>query len=84
MAQITKEGQRCPHCGTPVIRREGKVNYKRAIKQTYYYEYFFKCMKCRAVYLVPEARREITEEQREKILGKELFDEKRQQAESLF
>lgn len=84
MAQITKEGQKCPRCGTLVIRRTGKINYKRAMKQTYYFEYFFKCMKCRAVYLVPEARREITEEQRKKVLGKELFNEKTNQAESLF
>jgi uncharacterized protein with PIN domain len=84
MAQITYEGQSCPHCGKPVTRREGKINWKRAMKQTYYYEYFFKCMNCRAVYLVPQARREITEEERIKILGEDLFAEKYNQAEKLF
>jgi uncharacterized protein with PIN domain len=84
MAQVTYEGQPCPHCRNPVIRKEGKIKKKSALRYTYYYEYFYKCMKCRTVYLVPQAKREITEEQRLAVLGTEMFTEKRNHAEALF
>lgn len=57
MSQITKEGQACRKCGTPVIKK----NPRKIRENTkYYYEWYLLCPKCRTMYMVEEARREHT------------------------
>lgn len=82
--KINREGQPCRKCSTPVIKKLGSIKKKSALKYNHYYEWFFVCLKCHTFYLVPEARREITEEQREQVLGTDLFLERIIQANSLF
>lgn len=56
VAQITREGQPCRHCNTPVRRH----THGRPLKPKpggYYYEWWFKCPRCSAVYLVDDAKR---------------------------
>lgn len=54
--KITAQGDACRKCGSGVIRRPSK---KRELKpgQTYYFEYYFICPKCKTVYMVEEAKR---------------------------
>lgn len=54
--KITKEGDICRNCNTPVIKKTCK---KRKIKenQTYYFEYYMYCPKCKAMYMVEEAKK---------------------------
>ena len=54
--KISTAGDPCSKCSTPVIYRPTK---KKVLKpnQTYYFEYFFLCPKCKTVYMVEEAKR---------------------------
>lgn len=54
--KIKSEGDPCRKCSTAVIRRPSK---KKELKpgQTYYFEYYFLCPKCKTVYMVDEAKR---------------------------
>lgn len=54
--KIKSEGDICRKCGTGVIYKPTK---KKALKpgQTYYFEYFFLCPKCKTMYMVEEAKR---------------------------
>lgn len=54
--KIKSEGDPCRKCGSAVIR---KLTKKKELKagQTYYFEYFFLCTKCKTVYMVEEAKR---------------------------
>jgi len=56
--KITKEGQPCRKCATPVVKRTPK-KHKQA--QAYYYEYYFFCPKCATMYMVEEAKRSMAE-----------------------
>jgi ribonuclease HI len=47
------EGQPCPKCATPVVRRKGRWKPKR----DYYYEYHLFCPKCEAIFHVEGAKR---------------------------
>jgi ribonuclease HI len=57
--KITKEGQACRKCSTPVIKQTPRRKAKRA----YYYEYYLYCPKCRTQYMVEEAKRTVAQEQ---------------------
>ncbi len=54
--KIKNEGDICRKCGTAVIFKPTK---KKELKpgQTYYFEYFFQCPKCKTVYMVEEAKK---------------------------
>jgi hypothetical protein len=56
LKKITEEGQPCWHCGTPVLRREHRPNWKPKKRQPYYFKWWFYCWKCKAVYHVEEAK----------------------------
>lgn len=57
--KVTQEGDACKKCGTDVIKKPTK---KKEMKpgQTYYYEYYLLCPNCKTMYLLEEAKREIT------------------------
>ncbi len=54
-AKITREGQPCRKCGTPVVKRIPKR--KREPDQQYYFEYYLSCPNCGTMYLVEDAKR---------------------------
>jgi len=58
--KVTKEGDACRKCGTSVVKKPTK---KKEAKpgQTYYYEYFLLCPNCKTIYLLEEAKRDITD-----------------------
>jgi ribonuclease HI len=53
--KITKEGDLCRHCETPVNL---KVPTRKTIKpnQQFYYEYYLHCPTCKALYMLEEAK----------------------------
>ncbi len=53
--RVTKEGQPCRKCETPVVRKIPTA--KRKPGQNYYFEYYFMCPACRTIYFVEEAKR---------------------------
>ena len=53
--KITHEGQPCRKCSTPVIKKIPKRKHKPG--QTYYFEYYYECPRCKTMYLVEEAKR---------------------------
>ncbi len=57
--KIKKEGDACRKCGTSVIKKQPK---KRKLKahQSYYFEYYLYCPSCKAMFMVEEAKREIS------------------------
>jgi ribonuclease HI len=57
--KVTVEGDACRKCGTSVVKKPTK---KKVAKpgQTYYYEYFLLCPSCKTMYLLEEAKRDIT------------------------
>lgn len=57
--KVTEEGDPCKKCGTSVVK---KPTRKKVAKpgQTYYYEYFLLCPSCKTMYLLEEAKRDIT------------------------
>ncbi len=65
-AKITREGQPCRKCQTPVIKRSPKKKSTKA-NQSYYYAWYLYCPQCKAMYMVEEAKREVTRD------GKRLF-----------
>ncbi len=54
--KIKSEGDPCRKCGSAVILKPSK---RKELKpgQTYYFEYYFLCPKCKTVYMVEEAKR---------------------------
>ncbi len=54
--KIKSEGDPCRKCGSAVILKPSK---KKELKpgQTYYFEYYFLCPKCKTIYLVEEAKK---------------------------
>ena len=54
--KIKSEGDLCRKCGSAVILKPSK---KKEFKpgQTYYFEYYFLCPKCKTVYFVEEAKK---------------------------
>ncbi|MFH6770274.1 ribonuclease HI [Gaetbulibacter aquiaggeris] len=57
--KIVKEGDLCRKCNTSVIKKTPK-NKKIKQNQTYYYEYYLLCPTCKTMYMVEEAKREVT------------------------
>lgn len=57
--KVSEEGDACRKCGTSVVKKPTK---KKVAKpgQTYYYEYFLLCPSCKTIYLLEEAKRDIT------------------------
>ena len=61
MTAITQTGQPCRHCGAPVVKRTHqealtKKKQKRRAKQSYHFEWWFKCPKCKALFMVEAAK----------------------------
>ncbi len=54
---ITRTGQPCRKCGTPVVRQTPSRKIKPG--QTYYYAWYLICPNCKTMYLVDEARRAV-------------------------
>jgi len=56
--KISKEGDICWKCETPVIK---KIPKKKKLRpdQEFYYEYFFYCPGCKTNYMIPEGKRKI-------------------------
>jgi len=52
---ITKAGQECRHCQTPVKRCEHKPGWKPKAGRIWYL-WWFKCPKCRAIYMNEDAK----------------------------
>ena len=59
--KIEKEGDLCRKCNTPVVKKKPK---KRTIKpgQNYYFEYYLLCPNCKAMYMVDDAKREVSDD----------------------
>lgn len=53
--KITREGQACRKCSTPVVKRIPRKKPKSG--QPYYYEYYLFCPGCSTMYMVDEAKR---------------------------
>lgn len=53
--KITEEGQPCRRCETPVIKRVQSPKARKGRK--FYFAYYFYCPKCKAVFLIDEAKR---------------------------
>jgi len=59
--KMTEVGQSCRKCHTPVIK---KVPKKKAVKpdQTYYYAWYLYCPVCKSMYMVEDAKRDVSDE----------------------
>lgn len=63
--KITKKGQPCRYCGTPVVKKLSEFKLKK-LKRKYFYTAYFYCKKCKIYYLhdkfkiTPEDWRQIT------------------------
>lgn len=51
--KVTKIGDKCRHCQTPVIKRNVKLTPERLLKK-YYYTAFLQCPFCKAMYMQEE------------------------------
>ena len=56
--KIEKEGDLCRKCNTEVVIKRPK-NRKIKPFQNYYYEYYLHCPKCKTMYMVAEAKRNV-------------------------
>lgn len=54
--KVTVEGQSCPKCKTPVVKRTPRRRQPRSGHE-YYYEYYLYCPKCKTMYMPEEAKR---------------------------
>jgi ribonuclease HI len=54
--RILEEGQPCPHCSTPVVKRAHTKPPKHKVGG-YYFSYWFQCPKCKALYMVESAKK---------------------------
>jgi ribonuclease HI len=61
--KITEEGQPCRRCQTPVVRRThgSTPPHPKAKGGGYWFEWWFYCPKCGALYMVEKAKRFFTE-----------------------
>lgn len=59
--KIEKEGDLCRKCNIPTVK---KIPKKRKIKQnqTFYFEYYLFCSNCRAMYMVEDAKRDVSDD----------------------
>ncbi len=67
--KMTEVGQPCRKCATPVVK---KVPKKKTVKsgQTYYYDWYLFCPGCKSMYMVEDAKREVSNEGR-RLTGEE-------------
>ena len=56
--KITHEGQPCRKCATPVVRRTPRP--RSHVGRNHYYEYYLYCPTCKTMYLVEEAKKQVT------------------------
>lgn len=56
--KIKVEGDLCRKCNTKVIKKETKKKVPKP-DQTYYFDYYLLCPKCKTMYMVEEAKREV-------------------------
>jgi ribonuclease HI len=54
-SKITREGQPCRKCSTPVVKKVPRRSHKQG--QQYYFEYYLFCPSCQTMYMVEEAKR---------------------------
>ncbi len=57
--KVNVEGDSCRKCGTSVIKQTPKKKVPKP-GQTYYYEYYLFCPGCKTMYLLEEAKRDIS------------------------
>jgi len=57
--KVTAEGDACRKCGISVVKKPTKKKEAKP-RQTYYYEYYLLCPGCKTMYLLEEAKRDIT------------------------
>ena len=55
---ITKPGQPCTKCQTPVEKRKTKQKRIRP-DQTYYFDWYLYCQNCKTLYMVEEAKQQV-------------------------
>ncbi len=53
--KISEEGQPCRKCSTPVVKRIPRRKINKS--QSYYFEYYLFCPKCKTMYIVENAKR---------------------------
>lgn len=58
--KVKNEGDSCRKCGTSVVIRQTKKKDTKP-NQTYYFEYYLVCPKCRTMYMVEEAKRRVVD-----------------------
>lgn len=56
--KVTRVGQPCRKCGTPVVKQVPARKVKPG--QKHYYAWYLVCPNCRTIYLVDDARREVS------------------------
>ena len=54
---IVHEGQPCSKCGTPVVKRVRRKDQKLKPGQRYYFDWWFRCPRCAALYMVESAKK---------------------------
>lgn len=54
--KITRAGQPCRKCSTPVVKRTPR-HHRRKPGQCYYYEYYLYCPNCCTLYMLEDAKR---------------------------
>jgi hypothetical protein len=57
--KINKVGQPCRHCGYPVVEARHGPGFAPKGKQSYYFQRWFKCLKCKTVYMDDTSRVEV-------------------------
>ena len=57
-SKIKNDGDPCKKCGSSVIIKPTKKKVPKP-GQSYYFEYYFLCPKCKTVYMVEDAKRQI-------------------------
>jgi ribonuclease HI len=60
--KMLAEGQPCRKCSTPVVKRTPR---KKTLKpnQTYYFAWYLFCPGCKSMYMVEEAKQEVTQDE---------------------
>lgn len=57
--KVNKEGDLCRKCDTKVVKKQTKKKEAKS-GQTYYFDYYLLCPTCKTMYMVEEAKREIS------------------------
>jgi uncharacterized protein with PIN domain len=54
--KILREGQPCRKCGTPVVRKEHKPDWRPKPGRSYWFRWWFECTNCKERYMVEAAK----------------------------